>query len=430
VQFIKQSRLKISFDNSRLIIDIIIPLKEINDFPDCKGALMFTVLPKKIGRRPTLLQINFLILGVLFLLALPACSDKKTDASKGIKERTVPVTVSMVEEKTVPLQLTAIGNVEPYSSVSIKSRVAGELKQVHFREGQDVAQGALLFTIDAAPYEADLKKAQANLARSIALAKKAEEDLRRYEDLVKKEYISQEQFDQISTNLEALRAQIKADQAAVETARLQVQYSTIRAPVSGRTGALLVDAGNMIRAGDDKAMVVINQIQPVNISFTLPEQNLNDIKKYSAGRKLKIKAFLSEKEATPEEGELTFIDNAVDKSTGTIRLRGTFSNKGKKLWPGQFVNVVLDLTSQPNTLIVPTQAIQTGMEGLYVYVIKPDMKAENRPVITGRSLGGFTVIEKGLKAGETVVTDGQFQLTPGAKVQIKKRPEGKGTARS
>lgn len=376
-----------------------------------------------------ILKGGLITFGILFPLVLSACSDRKTDASKVRSERAVPVTVTTVEEKTVPVQLTAIGNVEANSSVSIKARVAGELKQVHFREGQDVARGALLFTLDSDPFDADLKKAQANLAKNIALAKKAEEDLRRYADLVKKEYISQEQYDQVSTNLEALKAQIKADQATAETAGLQVQYCSIRAPVSGRTGALLVDAGNMIRANDDKAMVVINQIQPVNITFSIPEQNLAEIKKYSSGGKLKIKAFFPGKEETPEEGELTFIDNTVDKTTGTIRLRGTFSNKGKRLWPGQFVNVVLGLTSQPNALVIPSQAIQTGMDGQYVFVVKPDMKAENRPVRGGRSLASYTVVEKGLKAGEMVVTDGQFQLVSGTKVQIKKELERKEAAR-
>ena len=372
---------------------------------------------------------GLIALGILFSLVLSACSDKQTDASKAKKEKTVPVTVTTVEEKTVPVQLTAIGNVEPYSAVAVKSRITGELKRIHFREGQDVVQGALLFTIDSDPFDADLKKVQANLAKNIALTKKAEEDLLRYSDLVKKDYVSREQYDQAGTNLEALKAQIKADQATVETARLQVRYCSIQAPISGRTGMLLADKGNIIRANDDKAMVVINQVQPAYVTFSLPEQNLAEIKKYSAGGKLKIKALLSEKEAIPEEGELTFIDNTVDKTTGTIRLRGTFPNKGKRLWPGQFVNVILGLTSQPNTLIVPSQAIQTGMEGLYVFVVKPDMKAENRPVTVGRSLDGFTVIEKGLKGGEMVVTDGQFQLVSGTLVQIKKGLERKEASR-
>jgi multidrug efflux system membrane fusion protein len=375
-----------------------------------------------------MLKGGLLALGVLLLLGLLACSDKKPEASKARKERMVPVTVTTVEEKTVPVQLTAIGNVEAYSTVAVKSRITGELKEVHFKEGQDLIRGALLFTIDSAPYQADLQKAQANLARSQALAKKAEEDLRRYADLVKKEYISQEQYDQVSTNLEALRAQIKADQATVETARLQVSYCSIQAPISGRTGILLADKGNIIRPNDEK-MVVINQIQPVYVTFSLPEQSLSEIKKYSAGGKLKIKAFLSKEEEHPEEGLLSFIDNTVDKTTGTIRLRGTFPNQGKRLWPGQFVNLILALTAQPNTLVVPSQAIQTGMNGQYVYVVKPDLKAENRPVTVGRALDGHMVIEKGLKGGETIVIDGQFQLVPGTKVQIKKGLERKEAAR-
>jgi membrane fusion protein, multidrug efflux system len=391
---------------------------------------MFIVFQKITGNLLITLKGCLLALGILLLLGLMACSDKQTDTSKARKERTVPVTVTAVEEKTVPVQLMAIGNVEAYSTVAIKSRVTGELKKVHFQEGQDVAQGALLFTIDSDPFDADLKKTQANLARNIALAKKAEEDLRRYADLVKKEYISQEQYDQASTNLEALKAQIKADQAAVETTRLQVSYCTIRAPISGRTGALLVNPGNQIKANDDtKNLVVINQIQPVYVTFSLPEQALSEIKRYSAEGKLKIKAFLSKAEESPEEGLLSFIDNSVDKTTGTIRLRGTFPNQKKRLWPGGFVNIVLDLTSQPNTLVVPSQAVQTGMDGQYVFVIKQDLKAENRPVTVGRSLDGHSVIEKGLKVGEMVVIDGQFQLVPGTRVQIKKGLESKGAVR-
>jgi membrane fusion protein, multidrug efflux system len=392
---------------------------------------MFIVSQKNTGNLNRLLKGGLLALAIFFILGLPACSDKKDEASRARKERVVPVMVTTVEEKTVPVQLTAIGNVEAYSTVAIKSRVTGELKKVHFQEGQDVSRGALLFTIDSEPFEADLKKAQANLARNIALAKKAEEDLRRYADLVKKEYVSQEQYDQVATNLDALKAQIKADQATVETARLQVSYCSIQAPISGRTGALLVNQGNQVKANDDtKNLVVINQVQPVYVTFSLPEQALSEIKKYSVGGKLKIKAFISKEEVQPEEGLLTFIDNTVDKTTGTIRLRGTFSNQGKRLWPGQFVNLVLGLTSQPNTLVVPSQAIQTGMDGQYVFVIKPDLKAENRPVTSGRSIDGHTVIEKGLKAGEMIVIDGQFQLVPGIKVQIKKEMERKEAARS
>jgi len=268
------------------------------------------------------------------------------------------------------------------------------------------------------------------LARNMALLKKAQEDVKRYSDLVQKEYISQEQYDQAVTNVDALKAQIKADQAAVDNALLQVSYCYIRAPISGRTGDRLADKGNMIKSQDDnKSLVVINQIQPIHVSFAVPEQNLPDIKKYAAAGKLKLKALISKDGQFSEDGALTFIDNTVDKTTGTIRMKGTFGNKEKKLWPGQFVNIVLDLTVQSNAIVVPSQAVQTGIEGQYIYIIRPNMTAEARPVVIGISFDGQTVIEKGLQAGENVVTDGQFQLASGAKVQIKGSPESKGAAR-
>jgi multidrug efflux system membrane fusion protein len=288
----------------------------------------------------------------------------------------------------------------------------------------------LLFTLDPDPFDAELKKAQATLAKDMALAHKAEEDLRRYSELIKKEYVSREQFDQATTNLAALNAQIKADQAAVEAARLQVTYCYIKAPITGRTGSLLAFKGNMIKANDDnKNMVVINQNQPIYCSFALPEKNLADLKKYSAAGKIKVEAIINKDQGLSEEGAVSFIDNTVDKGTGTILVKGLFANKDKRLWPGQFVNIKITLTTRANTLLLPTQAVQTGLEGQYVFVIKPDQKAEIRPVVIGQSLDGKTVIEKGVKAGEVVVTDGQFQLISGTKVQVKKGAEDKGAAR-
>jgi multidrug efflux system membrane fusion protein len=343
----------------------------------------------------------------------------------------VPVTVAPVESMTVPVQITAIGNVEASSTVAVKARVTGELKRVHFKEGQDVAQGALLFSVDALPYEVELRKAEADLARSQALAKKAEEDLRRYQELVKKDYISREQYDQAVTNLDALRAQVKADQALVESARLQLEYCSIRAPISGRTGLLQVDEGNTVRANDEMPLVVINRIQPVFCTFAVPEQDLARIKRYAGQGRLKVEARIPGAEDRPEEGTLSFIDQSIDKSTGTIRLRGVFPNREKRLWPGQFVNLTLTLYQRPDALVVPSQAVQTGMKGEYVFVVKAEMKAEHRPVLTGPSLNGKTVVEQGLAKGEWVVTDGQFRLFPGAKVQIKnaKAAPAKGEAR-
>ncbi len=397
--------------------------------------LLFTLLPLRIRARikglPLLPPLIFMGLLTLSVLMLSGCgSEKKADPAKARRDRPVPVTVSPVLEKTIPVQIKAIGNVEAYATVSIKARVGGELKQISFQGGQDVKKGDLLFTIDPDPYEATLKQTQANLAKSMALLKKAEEDKVRYADLVQKEYISQEQYDQARTNVDALKAQIKADQAAVDNARLQVSYCTIRAPLSGRTGDLLADKGNMIKAQDDnKSLVVINQIQPIYISFAIPEQNLGEIKKYAAVGQLKLKAMVPKDGEYPEEGTLSFIDNTVDKATGTIKLKGTFPNRERRLWPGQFVNVVLDLTAQSNALVVPSQALQTGLEGQYVFIILPNLTAETRKVVIGRPFDGQTVIEKGLQAGEKVVTDGQFQLISGTKVQIKNELESKGTTR-
>ena len=384
----------------------------------------FALLPLRrmvrIKGLPLLSPLILMGLLSLFAVVFSGCgSAKKDDPAKARRDRPAPVTVSPVVQKTVPVELSAIGNVEAYSSVAVKSRIGGELKKVHFLEGQPVRQGDLILTIDPLPYEAALKQAQANVARTIALTKKADEDLRRYQDLIQKEYISQEQYDQARANVEALQATLKADQAAVENARLNLGFCLIQAPLTGATGSLLARPGAQIKANDDKAMVTINQVQPIYASFSVPEQYLSEIQKYARQGGLKVKALLGDNEPLAEEGRLTFIDNTVDSSTGTIRLKGTFANQDRKLWPGQFVKVTLSLTSQPNALVIPSQALQTGIKGQYVFVVTPELKAETRPVVVGRAFDGQTVIEKGLRAGEQVITDGQFLVVPGGKVQIK-----------
>jgi multidrug efflux system membrane fusion protein len=349
------------------------------------------------------------------LILLSSCSgDKKPPPAQP-----VPVTVAPVVQRDVPVQLKIIGNVEAYATVSIKARVGGELKQVNFREGQDVKKGDLLFVIDPRPLEAALKEAQARLARDKALAKKAETDARRYTDLVKRDFVSREQYEQAQATSESLHAVVQADEVAVETARLQLSYCFIPAPLSGRTGNLLADQGNLIKADADKAMVVINQIQPIYASFAVPELHLPEIKKYMALGQVKVEAVLAREGNHPEEGLLTFVNNTVDIATGTILLKATFANQEKRLWPGLFVNVVVNLTTEPNAVMVPAQAIQTGQGGQFVFVIKPDLTAETRPVTVGRSLDGEVVVQQGLQPGEQVVTDGQLRLIPGAKVEIK-----------
>jgi membrane fusion protein, multidrug efflux system len=358
---------------------------------------------------------------IILLLFLSACSRKTEPA----KKPPVPVTAAAVIQKSVPVQISAIGNVEAYSTVSVKSQIGGELIRVHFKEGQDVKKGDLLFTIDPRPYEAALKQAEANLAKDAAQLENAREDVRRYAELVKKGYVAQQQYDQVRTNAAAFEATVNADKAFVENARLQLKYCFIYAPVTGRTGNLMANQGNLIKANADTSMIVINQIQPIYVTFSVPEQNLSEIKKYIATGNLKIEAFLSKEDMKPEQGVLTFIDNAVDLATGTIKLKGTFANTGKKLWPGQFVTAILTLTSQPNALVVPSQSVQSGQKGQYVFIIKNDLTIEDRPVNVGMTLNTETVIEKGLQSGEKVVTDGQLRLVPGAKVQIKDKAEGK-----
>jgi multidrug efflux system membrane fusion protein len=326
--------------------------------------------------------------------------------------------VRTVTQKTVPLQLRAIGNVQAYSTVTIKSKVGGELVGVHFTEGQDVKKGDLLFTIDPRPYEAALKQAEANLQRDLAKAKSALEDARRYESLIQRRVVSPQQYEKVQSDADALEATVLADKAAVENAKIQLDYCSIRSPIDGRTGSLIVKQGNIVKA-DDANLVVINQIIPIDVAFSIPEQFLLEIKKYMASGKLQVEALVPMNEEKPAKGTVTFIDNAVDSNTGTIRLKGTFANRERKLWPGQFINVVLTLTTEPNAIVVPSQAVQTGQEGQYVFVVKQDLTVDSRPVVAGRTIDTETVIQKGLHVDEKVVTDGQLRLYPGAKVEIK-----------
>ena len=344
-----------------------------------------------------------------------ACSGEK----KPPPPPPVPVLVGTVTEKTVPVELKVIGNVEAYSTVSIKSRLAGQLVQVNFKEGQDVKQGELLFVIDPRPYEAALKQVEANLERDKALANKAKADAGRYAELIRKQFVSQQDYEQAKATAESLGATVHADEVAVQNARLNLSYCYIKAPITGRTGSLIAHQGNMIKDNADTAMLVINQIQPIYVSFALPEQNLAAVRQYMATEKVPVSAVIAGQENNPEMGVLSFIDNTVDKATGTILCKATFTNESKRLWPGLFINVVVQLSSQPHAVLVPSRAIQSSQEGDIVFVIKPDLTVEIRPVEVGRPIDGDVIITKGLKPGERVVTDGQLRLVPGAKVEIK-----------
>lgn len=343
-----------------------------------------------------------------------SCSDR----SKLPSRPPVPVRVGAAIQKTVPVQIRVIGNVEAYNTVEIKSRVTGQLKQIHFQEGQEVKQGDLLFTIDPRPFQAELDNARAELAKNKALARYARIEARRYNNLVKQDLVSREEYDNHVTRSDSLDAAVKADAADVERARLNLSYCFIYAPISGRTGNKLVYAGNMIKANADDPMVVINQLQPIYVSFAVPEKDLPEIKKYMARGELKVKALIPGDKDQPPEGVLTFIDNAVDTQTGTIQLKGTFANQDKRLWPGQFVEVALELTTLPGVTVVPSQAIQLGQEGKYLIVVRSDQTVEFRPVTTGITHDKLTVVNQGIKPGEMVVTDGQLRLAPGFKVKI------------
>jgi multidrug efflux system membrane fusion protein len=353
------------------------------------------------------------------MLAVTACSGgPQTPAAQA--RPGVPVLVAKVARMTVPQQLHAIGTVEAYSTVGVKAQVGGELVGVHFHEGQEVTKRQLLFTIDPRPFEAALAQTRANLAKTQAQAELAEADAKRWETMYKVHAASSQQYDQANSAAAALRANIAADQAAVQSAELNLQYTKIYSPLDGRAGNLNLNAGNIVKANADTPMVVINQIKPIYVKFALPERDLPEIR-----RRLEIDrslAVVANPPNEPEEtsvGTLTFIDNTVDPTTGTINFKGTFPNQDERLWPGEFVDVTLTLQERPNTVVVPAQAVQSGQNGTYVFVVEPNMTVKARTVKAGATLEGKTVIDGGLEGGETVVTDGQMMLVPGAKVRIK-----------
>ena len=386
---------------------------------------------------------------------------------------------AMVIQKAVPVQIRAVGNVQAISSVTIKSQVDGQVLRVHFEEGQNVRKGDILFTLDPAPFEATLrqakaamardtaqllqteaalsqsraaeKQAEANLARDVAQLENAKAQERRYKSLIDDGAVSSEQYDTIRTaaaatvatveadraavtNAQAaiqaaqaavanVEAAIEADQAVVDNAQIQLNYTTLRAPMDGRTGSLLVHAGNTIKARDDSsAMVMVNQIQPIYVTFAVPQKYLEDIKKFLSQGTLKVEALPQGQKADAIQGALTFVNNTVDPSTASIQLKATFANVDNRLWPGQFLNTILTLTSDPNAVVIPSQAIQTGQQGPYVFVIKPDLTVDARTVAVERTVGPDAVIQTGLTPGERVVADGQVRLVPGARVEIRTTP--------
>lgn len=389
-----------------------------------------------------ILKTTLTLIAVCLLAACSSAQTAATDAAAGPpKMPPVPVSTAAATEETVPIQLKSFGTVEAYSSVEVKSQVAGPLLSVHFTEGSNVNKGELLFEIDPRPFQealhqaeaalakdsAQLKLSEANLARDQASQKNANSDADRYSQLAREGIATRQQQDQIRTSadmalesvradaaaIDSMRAAIESDRSSIEKAKLDLSYCEIRSPISGRTGNLLVHAGNLVKA-NDVPLVVINQISPIFVAFGVPERQLNIISSRIKAQKLLVEASFEDSPAKAN-GNLTMVDNKVDPNTGTVRLKATFDNKENLLWPGRFVNVVMTLNTQRAT-VVPSESVQAGQQGSFIYVVKADKSVEPRPVVVGATVNGKVIIEKGIAVGETVVTDGQSRLYPGATI--------------
>ena len=424
---------------------------------------MILIKPNKNRQayRLTLRATVATLLACMAFLAIQGCNNAAKEAGaptpgkgkggrRGDGGGPVPVVVTTVLQKDVPINIDVIGNVEAYSTISVKAQIGGQLTFVGFQEGDFVKKNEHLFTVDPRPYEAALNQAKANLARDTAALSQAEANLAkdmanekyaraeagRYAQLVGQGIVSKEQADQIGSNADALsqavaadkaaiesaKAQIVASRAAVENAQVMLSYTTIESPIDGRTGNLTVKQGNIV-APNTMELIAITEMQPIYVTFAATESRLGDIKKYMAQGKLPVYVSSQNDNTQQATGVLTFVDNAVDPTTGTIKLKGTFENTDNKLWPGQFLLVTLRLTARPHSLVVPNEAVQIGQDGQFVYVVKQDRTVEMRRVVTGTRVDQELVVDQGLEAGETIVTQGQLRLTPGSRVQV---PDGGG----
>lgn len=328
----------------------------------------------------------------------------------------VPATVATVAAKDIPVRLRAIGNVEAFTTVAIKARVDGQIVAVKFTEGDEVKQGQVLFEIDRRPFEAQLAQAQANKLRDQALLDHAREQEKRYKDLLDRKFISPDAYEQVKTNVDTASATVRADEAAMQSVRLQIDYCTIKSPLTGYAGKIMIQQGNLVKANDVGALVVINQVRPVYVSFSVPEQDLSEVRRYQQSGELLVTATLANSGHAAVPGKLSFIDNSTDITTGTIKLKAEFANADKAFWPGQFANVVLTLTTQRGAIVAPSSAVQNGPNGQYVFVVKPDQTVDLRNIKIARTEGDDTVIASGLVAGDKVVTAGQMRLAPGIRI--------------
>lgn len=388
---------------------------------------------------------------ILALVLATACKSPVVQSAGAPPAMSMPVTIATASLQAVPVEVRVVGTVEPSEKVEIKSMVAGEIMAVKFTEGQDVQQGDLLFQIDSRPYadalrqaegavlrdRAMLDQAKATLQKDTVNSKVADTEASRYDALLNDKLVSQQQHLQYSSAAESARSTIGADNAAIESAnatlnldlvavdraKLDLSYCDIHSPISGRTGNLMVHRGNLVKA-NDVALVVVNRLSPVFVSFNAPDRYLDEIRRFSVAGKLPVSAVSHEDTHVHETGTLSMIDNTVDTQTGTIHLKATFENTRRSLWPGQFVDVVLTLSTSQQAVVIPAQAVQAGQSGQMVYVVKQDQTVEPRPVTVGRNLADKVVVDKGIAQGEKVVTDGQMMLFPGAHVTVAATPAG------
>jgi len=374
------------------------------------------------------------ILPAALAAATAACSGGEAVSSTppsgrgGGQNPPVPVTATKVEQKSVPFDVQAIGTVIAASTVAVRAQITGELMSVNFKEGDEVQQGQVLFVLDKRPFEAALQQAEAQLQKDEAQTANAKAQAARYQDLAQRGIATREQVDQMTTQAAALEATVAADRANVQSARVQLDYATIEAPISGRTGLLQVHKGNLVRANDTTPIISINRITPVYVTFAIPESMLPQFKRYMAAGTIRVEARPPNEDGPPSIGKIDFIDIAVDATTGTIKVKGTFPNEDRRLTPGQFVNVSVTLTTDANATVVPSVAVQSGQQGTYVYIVKADKTVELRPVTVARTHGDDSIIRSGVKPGEIIVTDGQLRLIPGSRVSIKESGRGPNSA--
>ncbi len=366
--------------------------------------------------RNTLKATPLALLLTLVLATLTGCSKQSAQTATPTRPP-APVVVSTVEQRDVPIQITAIGNVEAYQTVQVRSMVTGQLEKISFKEGDDVRKGQLLYQIDKRPFEATLQQAEANLKRDQAQAANAKVEAARYTDLEKQGVMSHEQADLQRTTENTSIASVAADQAAIQAAKVQLQYTDIYAPFDARAGALMINVGNLVKANDTPYLVQLNQITPIYVTFTVPEARLREVRQFAA-HGLKVLAYPKGQTGAPAEGLLTFIDNSVDPQTGTVKLKATFQNRDKRLWPGEFVDVVLNLSTMKNAITVPTKAVQSGQQGDYVLVVSKDSTADPHQVATAGTYQNLTLVKSGLAPGDTVIVDGQLRVAPNGKVMV------------